>query len=47
MQIYFQIIFFLRVKSCLVLLTIIFLANDFYAFEIAVCLNALCFEGEK
>ena len=24
-----------------------FCCNDFYAFEIAVCLNALCFEGEK
>ena len=24
-----------------------FSCNDFYAFEIAVCLNALCFEGEK
>ena len=24
-----------------------FACNDFYAFEIAVCLNALCFEGEK
>jgi len=24
-----------------------FSCNDFYAFEIAICLNALCFEGEK
>ena len=24
-----------------------FSCNDFYAFEIAVCLNALCFEGKK
>ena len=24
-----------------------FSCNDFFAFEIAVCLNALCFEGEK
>ena len=24
-----------------------FSCNDFYAFEIAVCLNALCFEGEN
>ena len=24
-----------------------FACNDFYAFEIAVCLNALCFEGEN
>ena len=24
-----------------------FSCNDFYAFEIAVCLNALCFEGQK
>ncbi len=24
-----------------------FSCNDFYAFEIAICLNALCFEGQK
>ena len=24
-----------------------FSCNDFYAFEIAICLNALCFEGKK
>ncbi len=24
-----------------------FSCNDYYAFEIAICLNALCFEGEK
>tara|TARA_B100000029_G_scaffold135912_1_gene130487 strand:+ start:10399 stop:11367 length:969 start_codon:yes stop_codon:yes gene_type:complete len=24
-----------------------FSCNDFYSFEIAICLNALCFEGEK
>ena len=24
-----------------------FSCNDFYAFEIAICLNALCFEGAK
>ena len=24
-----------------------FSCNDFYAFEIAICLNALCFEGKN
>ena len=24
-----------------------FACHDFYAFEIAICLNALCFEGQK
>ena len=45
MQICFMIIFFLKKINFRVLLIFYFSCNDFYAFEIAICFNALCFDG--
>ena len=47
MQIFLLIIFFFKIINFLVLLIFIFPCNDFYAFEIAICFNALCFDGIK
>tara|TARA_B100000686_G_C16384830_1_gene759413 strand:+ start:354 stop:752 length:399 start_codon:yes stop_codon:yes gene_type:complete len=47
MQIYFRIIFFFDGEKLTGIIDFYFSCNDFYAFEIAICLNALCFEGYK
>ena len=47
MRIYFLIIFFFKKNKLSGIIDFYFSCNDFYAFEIAICLNALCFEGTK
>ena len=46
MQTYFMIIFFLQNKFSGVI-DFYFSCEDFFAFEIAICFNALCFDGQK
>ncbi len=42
-----QIIFFFKNEKFTGIIDFYFSCNDFYCFEIAVCLNALCFDGVK
>ena len=45
MQMFLRIMFFFINNIFSGIIDFYFACNDFYAFEIAVCLNALCFEG--
>ena len=47
MQIYFMIIFFLLQDKFSGIIDFYFSCEDFFAFEIAICFNALCFDGQK
>ena len=47
MQIYFRTIFFFKNNKLSGIIDYYFSCYDFYAFEIAICLNALCFEGKN
>ena len=44
---YLMIIFFLNKTNLVEFQIFIFSCNDFYAFEIAICFNALCFDGPQ
>ena len=47
MLIYFMIIFSLSNNEFSGVIDFYFSCEDFYAFEIAICFNALCFDGVK
>ena len=47
MLIYLMIIFFFIMKNSSGIIDFYFSCNDFYSFEIAICFNALCFDGQK
>ena len=47
MQIYFMIIFFFIEDKFSGIIDFYFSCEDFLAFEIAICFNALCFDGSK
>ena len=47
MLIYFMIIFFFKQDRLSGIIDFYFSCEDFYAFEIAICFNALCFDGIK
>ena len=47
MLIFFMIIYFLFKINSVELSIFIFSCDDFFAFEIAICFNALCFDGIK
>tara|TARA_B110000881_G_scaffold103508_1_gene90867 strand:- start:155 stop:538 length:384 start_codon:yes stop_codon:yes gene_type:complete len=42
-----MIIFFLKINKFNGIIDFYFSCNDFYALEIAICFNALCFDGSK
>ena len=47
MPIFLMIIFFFKNNKFSGFIDFYFSCNDFYAFEIAICFNALCFDGLK